>query len=336
MLAALLALSSHAAPALAPRPVTYDPSRSLAPLVHAVGDAVVKIEIHGKRAASAALIPESPAPRIGEGSGFVVTADGYVLTNHHVVAGADEIVLGFSDGTLRSARMIGGDAALDIALLKIDDCKGLTYVTFGDSDALEVGDWVVAVGNGLGLGTTVTAGIVSAKGRSIAQDTAAHGDYIQTDAAINQGNSGGPLFGLDGRVVGMSAAVITGVNTVGFAIPSKVLVPVLDELKQHGRVARGFLGVQPRALDPDVRAERGIQTREGAMVATVYEDTPAARAGLRAGDVVVAVDGRPIDDDRALVAVISRLRPGDLVLLEVERDAQRETVTVTLGEATLR
>lgn len=336
MLLALLALASDAAPAAAPRPVTYDPSRSLAPMVRTVAAAVVKVEIHGHRSPSATqILHEGPSPRIGEGSGFVVSGDGLVLTNHHVVAGAEEILLEFADGVTRSATLIGGDVSIDVALLKVEG-RDLPFVTFGDSDALQVGDWVVAIGNGLGLGTTVTAGIISAKGRVLGQDALAREDYIQTDAAINQGNSGGPLFNLDGHVIGMSAAVITGANTVGFAIPSNVLSEVLGDLRKTGHVARGFLGVQPEPLDPEVRAERGIVTESGAVVANVVEGTPAAVAGIRRGDVVIAVDGCPIEDDRELIATIGRKRPGDQVKLQVERDAQIRTVSVVLGDPTGR
>jgi serine protease Do len=334
MLLALAALSSLAAPSAAPRPSTYDPSRSLAPMVRAVSDAVVKIEIHGRRTAPTAtqILHQGPTPRIGEGSGFVVSADGLVLTNHHVVAGAEEIQLEFADGTTRHATLVGSDLSIDVALLKVDPAPSLTWITFGDSDAIEVGDWVVAMGNGLGLGTTVTAGIVSAKGRVLSQDALSREDFIQTDAAINQGNSGGPLFNLDGAVIGMSAAVITGANTVGFAIPSNVLTDVIADLRTNGRVVRGFLGVQPQPLDDELREARGIVARTGAMVATVYEGTPAASAGLREGDVVLSVDGDPIDSDRALVTSIGLRRPGDKVRLEVERDTELRTVCVVLGE----
>lgn len=332
MFAVLLAATIYAAPASPPRPTTYDPSRSLAPMVRAVSDAVVKIEIHGTQTFTATqIVQDHPGPRLGEGSGFVVSADGYVLTNHHVVSGAHEILLEFSDGTIRPAVFVGGDVSIDVALLKVN-AKDLCYVSFGDSDALEVGDWVVAVGNGLGLGTTVTAGIVSGKGRVLGQDALAREDYIQTDAAINQGNSGGPLFSLDGKVVGMSAAVITGANTVGFAIPANVLRDVLTDLKRSGHVARGFLGVQPQPLDPALRAARGIRTDKGAVVGSVVEGAPADTAGLEPGDVVIAVDGQPIESDRALIATIGRKRPGDEVKIQVERDSQVRTVHVVLGD----
>ncbi|MEQ1565583.1 MAG: trypsin-like peptidase domain-containing protein, partial [Myxococcota bacterium] len=219
-----------AEPVAVPTPSTYDPSRSLAPLIHAVEPAVVSVVVQAAGEAS----PHAWLAETGEGSGFVIAPDGLVLTNFHVVDGASAISLEWSDGTSRPARMVGGDASLDVALLRVETSDPLPFVTLGDSDQLEVGDWVVAMGNGLGLGTTATAGIVSGKRRSLGRDPFGTGPsldarspgFIQTDAAINQGSSGGPLFDLDGRVVGMSTAIITNANTVGFAIPSNLVTAI--------------------------------------------------------------------------------------------------------------
>jgi len=258
-----------------PTPVTYDPSRSLSPLVNAVKDAVVKVEVRSEAPPMLGdphLLPSQDS----EGSGFVISGDGLVLTNFHVVSGSFQIDLEWGDGTVRPARILGGDAALDVALLQVDGVKDLTFVGLGDSDTLEVGDWVVAMGNGLGLGTTVTTGIVSGKGRALGRgnnNAFTRDDFLQTDAAINEGNSGGPLFNLDGRVVGMSTAIIAGANTVGFAIPSNVIAPILDDLQTRGRVARGFLGVMPQTLNSELREALGVKSPSGVVVTSVSRST---------------------------------------------------------------
>jgi serine protease Do len=251
-----------------------------------------------------------------------------------VVADADRITLVLADGSRVEADLLGGDASMDVALLKASAVGGrtFTHVPLGDSDHLEVGDWVVAMGNGLGLGPTVTAGIVSGKGRVLGHDALGREAYIQTDAAINQGNSGGPLFDLDGRVVGMSTAIIAGANTVGFAIPSNVISSILEDLRTNGRVARGFLGVQQQTLNEELRRELGVQAAKGALVTSVFDDTPASRSGLRTGDVVVEVDGQPVETDTDLIARIGNRRPGDKVVLKIERNSRIEEIRVTLAE----
>lgn len=327
-----------APPVAAPLPATYDPSRSLSPLVKAVSPAVVTIEVESVANIPPQVLqmfgadPHGMFPHTGEGSGFFITPDGLVITNHHVVAEADRITLVLADGTKVPARILGSDASMDVALLQADPVRTFTHVGLGDSDGLEVGDWVVAMGNGLGLGTTVTAGIVSGKGRIIGHDVFAKESFIQTDAAINQGNSGGPLFDLDGKVVGMSTAIIAGANTVGFAIPSNLIAGILDDLRTSGRVARGFLGVQQQTLNDELRKMLGVKSERGAVVTSVFDDTPASRSGLRRGDVVVSVDGQPVESDGDLVAKIGNRRPGDRVVLTIERDARIEELKVTLTD----
>jgi serine protease Do len=325
-------------PARAHLPADFNPARSLSPLVRAVAPAVVTIEVGSED--DPPMPPEllemfGMDPRglhTGEGSGFVITPDGLVLTNHHVIASADRITLVMNDGERLGARLLGGDAELDVALLQAEASRTYTFVPLGDSEGLEVGDWVVAMGNGLGLGTTVTTGIVSGMGRRIGHGTFGPGRFIQTDAAINQGNSGGPLFDLDGRVVGMSTAIIAGANSVGFAIPSNLIGGILDDLRTAGRVTRGYLGVQPQTLNEELRMALGVQARAGALVTSVGADTPAARSGLRSGDVVVEVNGEAIASRRDLVASIGSRQPGEGVTLTIERDAKVERVEVTLAE----
>jgi serine protease Do len=340
-LVAVAAAPDTPAPAAPPPPMPvpagWDPARSLAPLVKAVEAAVVTIEVESMSETAQVLEmfgrdPQGMFPHTGEGSGFVISADGLVLTNHHVIAEAARIVLVLSDGTRAPAHVLGSDAAMDVALLQADTTRTFTHVALGDSDDVEVGDWVVAMGNGLGLGTTVTSGIVSGKGRIIGHDLFGKEAFLQTDAAINQRNSGGPLFDLQGRVIGMSTAIIAGANTVGFAIPSNLVSSILDDLRTSGRVARGFLGVQQQTLNEELRRMLGIKAEHGAVVTSVFDDTPASRSGLRRGDVVVAVDAQPVVTDNDLVAKIGNRRPGDRIVLTIERDAKIEELKVTLTD----
>ncbi|MFK7929938.1 MAG: trypsin-like peptidase domain-containing protein [Myxococcota bacterium] len=318
---------------------SYNPTRSFAPLVDAVSPAVVAIEVEGTRAG-----PEMPPmmrrffgqqgpntrPMKGEGSGFVISADGLLLTNHHVVDGADTITVRFSDGRREKASLIGSDAENDVALLQLPKGKPWPHVTLGDSDALAVGDWVVAVGNPLGLGTTVTAGIISGKGRNLG-DNPFHA-FLQTDAAINQGNSGGPLFAVDGRVVGMNTAIIQYANTIGFAVPSGTLKRLVEDLQDDGLVQRGFIGVGLQPVDADLSLALGMETTHGALVNLVQPDQPGAKAGLAPGDVIVRVNDRNVRDVNETIRTIGALRPGDRVRLGVWRDGKAQTLKLTLGE----
>ncbi|HHO52972.1 MAG TPA: PDZ domain-containing protein [Deltaproteobacteria bacterium] len=345
----LLSALAQAKPVVPPTPVadpeaTYNPLRSFAPLVEAVQPAVVTIEISSKADLTEipshmlemlemlGLAPEDVPHPSGEGSGFIIDPSGLMLTNHHVIANADEITIVLHDGTKTSATPIGSDAAMDIALLQLPTDRDWPSLQLGDSDDLQVGDWVLAMGNALGLGTTATSGIVSGKGRVLGHDVFGREDFIQTDAAINQGNSGGPLFDLEGRVVGMNTAIIAGANTVGFSIPSALVQSVLEDLKTHGRVARGFLGVQPQTLDADLKRALGVEATTGAVVANVFEDTPASQFGLKTGDVVVGVDGAPIETETDLISAISGKRPGERVQLEIERDQKRQHLRIVLTE----
>ncbi len=264
------------------------------------------------------------------GTGFVISADGYIVTNNHVVAGADDILVKMRDGTERKARLIGTDAKLDVALLKVK-AKGLKKVKLGDSEKLRVGDWVVAIGNPFGLQQTVTAGIVSAKGRVIGSGP--YDDFIQTDAAINPGNSGGPLFNRRGEVVGINTAIISrsgGSNGIGFAIPINLAKSALEDLRKNGRVSRARLGVHITDVNKETMEALNLKSRDGALVPQVESGSAADKAGIRAGDVIVSIDGTPIRRAHDLPIRVARHTPGDRVKIGIIRDGREKTITVTV------
>ena len=318
---------------------TYHPMQSFAPLVEAVEPAVVaiKVESHGESLAEIPapfrhLFSEHAPIERGEGSGFIISADGLVLTNAHVVAEADSISVLLRDGESAPATVLGLDRSMDIALLKLSGDQTWPHVELGSSGDLKVGDWVVAMGNPLGLGHTVTAGIVSAKGRELGQDIYGNEDYIQTDAAINQGNSGGPLFDIHGNVVGMNTAIIAGANTIGFAIPSDLLKSVKAELEDDGHIRRGYLGVEPLKLTPQLAAQIGVDPTQGALIWRVFDGTPAAKSGLLSKDVVIAVDDTAIMEPADLIKAVGNKRPGDVVHLMVIRGSKQHKVKLVLAE----
>ncbi len=263
------------------------------------------------------------------GSGFLVDAEGHVVTNNHVVEGASKVVVTLDDGRELEAKVVGRDPRTDVAVLKVDAGVNLPFLSLGDSDKARPGDWVVAMGNPFGLGGSVTAGIVSARGRDIGAGP--YDDFLQVDAPINRGNSGGPLFGTDGTVLGVNTAIYSpsgGSVGIGFAIPSNVVKQVVAQLEEHGHVERGFLGVSTQKVDPAMAAALKLSKAEGALVADVQADGPAAAAGLKPGDVVTAVNGVEVQDPRALARQVAALHPGATAQLAVQRDGAAQTLSV--------
>ena len=279
-------------------------------------------------------VPMQPQERRsqGEGSGFVIDPSGFIVTNNHVIDGADKITVTFEDGRKLDANLVGVDAKTDLALIKVG-ASDLPYVEFGDSEKARVGDWVLAIGNPFGLGGTATAGIISARGREL---SGPYDDYLQIDAPINFGNSGGPVFDVTGRVVGVNTAIFSpnGGNVgIGFAIPANQASSVIAELKESGAVERGWLGVQIQDLDDELAATLGLDDARGALVAEVLGGGPAAAGGIRTGDVITRFDGQAIDSARTLSRVVGDAEPADRAEVTVWRDGRARELTVTLGEA---
>jgi serine protease Do len=274
------------------------------------------------------------------GSGFIISADGYVVTNNHVIAPPDSraklesITVTLADGSEYEAELVGADQASDLAVLKIRAGKPLPFVKFGDSTKARVGDWVVAIGNPFGLGGTVTSGIISAVYRNTGTG-GAYDRYIQTDASINRGNSGGPLFDMRGNVIGINNAILSpsgGSVGIGFAIPAEIAAPIVEQLKAGREIQRGYLGVGLAPINEDFAASLGLQKRRGEFVQTVQEDSPAARAGLRPGDIITKVNGKEVSPDQTVSYLVANLQPGTVVPLELLRDGRKLTVNVTLGK----
>lgn len=264
------------------------------------------------------------------GSGFVISEDGYIVTNNHVIESADEIVIEFFGGEELEAKVVGTDPNTDIALLKVETDKPLPYVTFGNSDAARVGDWVLAMGNPLGQGFSVSAGIVSARNRAL---SGSYDDYIQTDAAINRGNSGGPLFNMDGDVIGVNTAILSpngGSIGIGFSMASNVVSKVVTQLKEFGETRRGWLGVRIQDVTDDVAEAMGLEKTAGALVTDVPEG-PAKEGGMVQGDVILSFDGVEVSDTRSLVRQVGNTDIGKAVRVMVFRDGKTQTLKITLG-----
>ena len=264
------------------------------------------------------------------GSGFVISEDGFIVTNNHVIEGADEIMVEFFAGGQLAASVVGTDPNTDMALLKVESDEPLDFVSFGDSDLMRVGDWVVAVGNPLGQGFSVSAGIISARGRAL---SGSYDDFFQTDAAINQGNSGGPLFNMDGAVIGVNTAILSpngGSIGIGFAMSSKVAIRVIDQLREFGETRRGWLGVRIQNVTEDVAEALELDQAAGALVTDVPEG-PALEGGMESGDVILSFDGQDVADTRALVRMVGAAKVGKTVRVIVFRNGGTETLTITLG-----
>ena len=323
---------------------------TFADLVEQVGGAVVNITTTTKMATPIGpqgIVPEgSPfedlfrgpnnrqrGPRSASalGAGFVISEDGYVVTNNHVIAGADEIEVEFINGDIFPAKIVGTDANIDIAVLKIDADTPFDYVVFGNSDVARVGDWVMAMGNPLGQGFSVSAGIISARNREL---SGPYDDYIQTDAAINRGNSGGPLFNMDGEVIGVNTAIISpsgGSIGLGFSMASNTVDPVVKQLKEYGEVRRGWLGVNIGSVNDEMAKALGLDEPTGAIIRDVF-DGPAKDAGLKTMDVIVMFDGKEVADSGALVRIVGGTPVGATVKTIVLRDGKRMSIDVVLGQ----
>ena len=326
---------------------------SLAPLAEQISPAVVNITtstvVEG-RTGPQGIVPEGspfedffrefqdrnggegrrPRRSSALGSGFVISEDGYVVTNNHVIEAADEIMIEFFDGDELEATVVGTDPNTDIALLKVETDEPLPFVTFGDSDNARVGDWVLAMGNPLGQGFSLSVGIVSARNRAL---SGSYDDYIQTDAAINRGNSGGPLFNMDGEVVGVNTAILSpngGSIGIGFSMASNVVTRVVDQLREYGETRRGWLGVRIQDVTEEIAEAMGLEQASGALITDVPEG-PAKEAGLLSGDVILTFDGVDVEDTRSLVRQVGNTDIGKSVRVVVFRDGGTETVLVTLG-----
>jgi len=277
--------------------------------------------------------PDRRQPRPAAGSGFIISSDGYILTNNHVVEGADEIVVALSDRREREAKLIGSDPASDLALLKID-ATDLPIVRLGSSQALKVGEWVVAIGSPFGFELSVTAGIVSAKGRSLPDENGNYVPFIQTDVAINPGNSGGPLFNLEGKVVGINSQIFTrsgGFMGLSFAIPIDVAMEVVEQLKEKGFVSRGWLGVLIQRVDRDLAESFGLDRATGALITQVLADSPAEKGGLKEGDIILKFNGKAIDLSSDLPHIVGRTKAESTVDVEIVRNGKPETLPVMIG-----
>jgi serine protease Do len=278
-------------------------------------------------------MPGGEAHRIALGSGFIIDPSGYVVTNSHVVGNASKVEVTLQDESKHTAKIIGRDPKTDIAVLKIDSDKPLPFVTFGDSSGAQVGDWVMAVGNPFGLGGTVTTGIISARGRDI--HSGPFDDFLQIDAPINRGNSGGPTFNLDGQVIGINTAIYSpngGSVGIGFAVPSNVAKTVVAQLEQHGKVSRGWLGLQIQEVTPAIAASLGLQGEHGALVAVVTPNSPAAKAGLKQGDVVLSFNGAEVGRLRDLPRLVAETAPDGSAKMKVWRSGQTVELQATVGE----
>jgi serine protease Do len=282
------------------------------------------------------MLPQSPMPRQRQaralGSGFFVSQDGFIVTNNHVIAEADEIQVMFGDGETRNAELVGADPATDLAVLRIEPGMEVTVAEWGDSDAMQPGAWTIAIGSPFGLGGTVTVGVLSARSRDIR--TGPYDDYLQTDAAINQGNSGGPLFNGAGEVIGVNTAIFspTGASVgIGFAVPSSTARRIVDELIDTGQVRRGFVGLRLQELTPALARAFGVDDEEGAVVVSVEPDGPAEAAGLTTGDVIRRLDDEPVEGSRDLARMVAALQPGSQVPMTVRREGEDMEIEITIG-----
>jgi len=278
--------------------------------------------------------PQQPQPQIGQGSGFIISADGYIMTNAHVVKGADKIEVTLNDGEVKTATLIGADPHTDLAIIKIEG-KDFPFLKLGDSESLEVGEWVIAIGSPFQLQASLTVGVVSAKGRQ-GLNISDLEDFIQTDAAINPGNSGGPLLDLDGNVIGINTAIVSrsgGYMGIGFAIPSNMARNVMDQIIKKGSVTRGYLGVTLQAVDKEIAAGFNLAKVEGVLISGVEKGSPAEKAGIQQGDIVLEYNGKPIKSLQTFRYDVSMMNPGSTVAMKINRKGKILTIPVTLSSA---
>lgn len=338
-----------AAPVVERRAAAVVSAVSFADVAERLNPAVVNIDASSRvsaRTRRRMLLPDGPdpferpqprepeTPRRGAGTGFIIDGDGFILTNHHVIDGAERIMVRLSDGRQLRADAIGADPDTDIALIKVDGPRTFPSAPLGDSDSLRVGEWVLAIGNPLAYEHTVTVGVVSFIGRKLFDSSLDR--YIQTDAAINFGNSGGPLINARGEVIGINAAISSRASNIGFAVPINQARAILPQLRAKGRVSRGYIGVTLRDVDPDLQRSLRLSTAVGALVQDVTPGSPAARAGLRTYDLIVGVDGGPIPGNEALIQTIAAREPGSVARLQVLRDGRAMSVTLKLVERPAR
>ncbi len=275
-------------------------------------------------------IPQREFKQRSLGSGFIISADGYIFTNNHVVEQADKILVKLSDGKEYEAKVIGKDAKTDIALIKIKPNENLPVAEIGDSDKLRVGDWVMAIGNPFGLEQTVTAGIVSAKGRVIGAGP--YDNFIQTDASINPGNSGGPLFNMEGKVIGINTAIVAQGQGIGFAIPIGMAKSILPDLKAKGKVTRGWLGISVQDITEELAKNMKIKERSGALISDVFKGDPADKAGLKSGDIITEINGKRVKDTHELLMMIAAFRVGETIKVKFIRDGQEKESSIVVAE----